>query len=66
MDDFEAVAVMEGGLGPLIARNDFPVEFHRDAVGLQPHFGEQRRQGQGIGKLARFTINVELHGFNVD
>jgi hypothetical protein len=47
LDDFQAVAFFQFGLGPKIAWSDFAVEFYGDAVGLHTEGFDQGAEGEG-------------------
>ncbi|MCU1300078.1 MAG: hypothetical protein JWQ87_362 [Candidatus Sulfotelmatobacter sp.] len=66
VDDFEAVAVFQRGLGPAVAGDDVAVEFNRDAVGLHAERFDQRSEREvvradGIGKGTLVSVNVQSH-----
>ena len=59
MHYFEPVTILNRYLPPMIARHDFQIALHGDPIRrkLQPF--EQGGQGQPLGNLAPFTIELD-------
>jgi hypothetical protein len=56
VDDFQAVSVVQWSLRPLVAGDDFAIEFDGYAVGLHAEMLDERAQGFGGGELG-FAID---------
>src|SRR5271166_930807 len=65
MHDLEAVTVVELGTGPLRARDNLAIEFHRDAVALHAELLDQLGQPQGVRKFLLFAVDEQVHGITV-
>lgn len=64
VDDFQVVSIFQRRFRPAVAGDDVAVEFYSYAVGLHGEGLDQRREregGCGIGKGARFTVDVQGH-----
>src|SRR5690606_5499204 len=61
LNDFELVAVIENNLRPQRFGRDFAVAFDGDPASVDPQRGEEFREGRGIGRIARFSIDDQTH-----
>ena len=52
MDDLQPISIVQSGLGPLLTRDDFAVQFNRYAVGLHAELFDERAQSFGGTNLA--------------
>jgi hypothetical protein len=63
VNDFEAVSVFQGRLGPAVAGDDVAVEFYGYAVGLHGQGFDQLCEGRRcIGEVAVVSVDLKLHG----
>jgi hypothetical protein len=60
VDDFQAIAIGEVGIGPLCPRDDVEVQFDGDAVLLHAKVFDQIGQGDG-GEVLLLAVDGELH-----
>ena len=60
VDDFEAVSVVQWSLRPLVAGDDFAVQFDGYSVGLHAEMLYECAQGFG-GRGLGFAIDCQLH-----
>ena len=68
VDDFELIALVERGVGPLVSGHDVAVEFDGDAVGFDAerlHQGYERERGRGV-EGSWFPIDLEFHGWSAN
>ena len=61
--DLEFVSVFESGRFPAGARNDLQVQLHGNAVRLHPELGDEDRDGEPVGKVPFFAIELQGHMF---
>lgn len=61
VDDFQAVAVVEGSLVPAGARDDVAIEFNGNSIGLRSEVLNQRRKRCYFGKFLVFTVDLKAH-----
>jgi len=58
---FDLIALVEGGLGVLAARDDIQVEFDRDPASGQVQTGQQGRNGFSVGQFKGFAVQLNAH-----
>ena len=61
VDDFKLVAISQHAAGMLAARQDFPVQLHRDPAPRITGLFQQRGDGGGGGAVARVTVEHDVH-----
>jgi len=61
MNDFQTVTGPEDGVWPFIARNDFEIQLHGNAVGLAAQLRDESRESNAIRKVSGFAVDLESH-----
>lgn len=62
--DFQAVAILQGGLGMSAARHDFAIAFHSHALAAQGECLDQAADADAGRKLFRLAVDADLdHGW---
>jgi len=61
--DFQAVAIVELGLGPVVAGDNIAVQLHCYTIGLHPKEVHQCGEGEGSRRVKRsfFSVDVKFH-----
>jgi hypothetical protein len=60
VDDFETITIVQHSLLPLIARDDFAIQFYRYPVGLHAQQFYQCAQSFGRRRLG-FSVDGQIH-----
>ena len=59
--DFQSVAVVQGGCGPVIAADNVVVQLHSHPVGFQAQLIYQSRERHFVAEAAFFAIDDKFH-----
>jgi hypothetical protein len=62
MDYLKLVAILEHCCVPLGTGNDFQIQLHGHAIRLHAELRNQGSNGQAVGEVALFAVDVESHG----
>jgi hypothetical protein len=57
MHHLQAVAIGQGSAGPLVARHDLAIAFHRDTILLHFQLGDEFAQHERLSEFALFSID---------
>jgi len=60
VDDFETITIVQHSVLPLIARDDFAIQFYRYPVGFHAQQFYQCAQSCGGGRLD-FSVDYQIH-----